>query len=234
MTRTGPERVVGVVQARIGSRRLPGKMMMLLQGTPIIEWVFRRLQTSSRLHQTVFAIPDTAPNEGLAKHLSRLGATLFRGDEADVLDRIYQAAKRFEARQVVRICADNPFISGSEVDRLVDFFLREKCDYAYNHVPRNNRYPDGLGAEIASFETLELIYREAREPDHREHVFKYIWAFPERFGIRTFDPVEEGLRHPELKLDLDTREDYEKLNRLKVRIEMSAAEIVRAALQGGA
>jgi spore coat polysaccharide biosynthesis protein SpsF len=223
------KKVIGIVQARMGARRLPGKMMLLLCGHPVVEWIFRRVKKSKLIQNTVYAIPDEVSDDLLAQFLESLGASVFRGSESDLVDRFYQVAKKWEATHIVRVCADNPFISGSEIDRLIQFYFSSNYDYAYNHIPKNNLYPDGIGAEITSIEILETIDREATEPDHREHLFEFIWSTPDRFKIGTFDPDDYRLACPELKLDIDTQEDFERLSAMKVDIEMETFEIVAAA-----
>ena len=156
------------------------------------------------------------------------------GNEFDVLSRLYNAALESNADQVVRICADSPLISACEVDRLIHFFQTSECDYAYNHIPIGNRYPDGFGAEITSFEVLKLVHKEATRLEHREHVFSYIWDQQDRFLIATFDPDDRRLFHPELKLDVDTLEDFKRLERFNVHIDMEAHEIISTLLQESA
>lgn len=221
--------VVAIVQARMGASRLPNKMMLWLHGLPIIEWVFHRVSQSRRVDKIIFALPDTPADTLLANYLTRLGATVLRGSEADVLGRVVMAARTYSAGTVVRVCADNPFVSGSEIDRLIEFFAAGNCDYAYNHIPRNNRYPDGIGAEISSMQILEQLHHDAIQPSQREHVFNYVWDNPTLFRIGTCDPLDAAIAHPELKLDLDTLDDYQKLLLMQVHPDMSAAEIVSIA-----
>lgn len=222
-------KVVGIVQARMGATRLSNKSLLHLHGYPVIEWIFRRIKRACLLDETVFAIPTTEQDDPLYFYLTSLGANVYRGHELDLIDRFYGAAMQYGAPSIVRICADNPFVSGSEIDHLIEFFQSGKYDYAYNHVPLSNRYPDGLGAEIFPFSVLERLNEEAREPRDREHVSTYIRSHPELFRIGTFDPKDSRLLFPELKLDLDTPEDYEKLMRMKVDIDMEAHEIVAVA-----
>ena len=221
--------IVAIVQARMGASRLPGKMMLSLHCMPIVKWVYQRTQKAKSVCATVFAIPDGKDNDSLNEYLTQIGARVFRGSEDDLVERFYMAAKDVNATHVVRVCADNPFISGTEVDRLIQFYLESKCDYAYNHIPKNNRYPNGIGAEIVSFKVLQKINAEAKDPDHREHVFNFIWAHPEQFKIITFEPGDKRLACPDIKLDIDTQQDYEKICRMDVNIEMEAYEIVAAA-----
>ena len=221
---------VAIIQARMGASRLPNKMMLYLNGLPIVGWVLKRLRCARKVDQIVFALPDTPADDLLADYLEGENALVFRGSEQDVLGRYHAAATQYEADTVVRICADNPLISGTEVDRIIAFYAQGNYDYAYNHVPINNRYPDGLGAEVTSFSVLEALNQEAILPEHREHVFNFIWQNPDRFRVGTCDPEDEALAHPELKLDLDTIDDYRRLLRLKVDPDSTAIEIVEAAL----
>jgi len=222
--------VVAVVQARMDASRLCNKMMLWLHGLPVIEWVFRRVTMAREVERVVFALPETDTNDVLAEHLSGIGAIVFRGSETDVLGRCCKAARFHEAGTVVRICADNPFVAASEIDRLIGFFREGDLDYAYNHIPRYNRYPDGLGAEIAKFSVLDRLEQEAHEPAHREHMFNYIWENQNAFRIGTCDPLDEALAHPDLRLDLDTLEDYAWLLRLPVHPDMTAQQVVSMAL----
>lgn len=222
--------VVAIVQARMGATRLPNKMMLWLHGYPVVEWIYRRASEARTLDKLVFALPDTRIDDVLADYLAGIGAIVFRGSENDVLGRYHAAAMASGARTVVRICADNPFVSASEIDRLVAFFQEGAYDYAYNHVPRGNRYPDGLGAEIATMDLLDHLHQEANHPGHREHVFNFLWDHRNKFRVGTCDPIDESLAHPELKLDMDTLDDYAKLLRLNVQPETPACGIVAAAL----
>ena len=181
---------------------------------------------SKLIDEIVVAIPDRVEDDILAAYLNEMPVAIFRGSEEDVLSRVFHAAQVKEATHVVRICADNPLISGSEIDNLILHYQSYSCDYAYNHVPNRNRYPDGLGAEIVSFDLLKNLQETVSDPFHREHCFTYINAHPDRFLIRTFDPPNEKLWRPELKLDLDTIEDYRYLALNKVTIDATAEQVI--------
>lgn len=213
----------------MGASRLPNKMLLHLHGYPIVEWVYRRASQANKIDRILFALPDTVQDDLLALYLESIGADVYRGSETDLVDRYYQAAISVNARQVVRICADNPLICASEVDRLIDYFQQDSCDYAYNHIPRNNNWPDGLGAEVCDMTLLEEIYAKATQPEHREHLFNYVWDNADQFNIATFEPLKE-LAHPELKLDIDTMSDYRRLLLTPYQIEMKAREVVQTAL----
>ena len=201
-------------------------MMLFLNGYPIIEWVVRRVKQSRLINDMVVGIPDKKEDDILAAHLEKLNVDIYRGSEEDVLQRLFRAAKVKKASQVVRVCADNPLICGNEIDNLVSFFKENPCDYAYNHLPKNNLYPNGLGAEILSFEQFEYIERIATDKEHREHVLTYIWDHQKNFTIKTFDPPNKKIHHPELILDIDTIDDYRKLALTDVAIDSTAEQII--------
>lgn len=223
-------RTVALIQARLGSTRLPCKTMLSLHGLPVIDWVVRRTRKAALIDEVVVATSDRPENDVLEYHLSRQGVAVFRGPEDDVLERFRLAGAAHGAEQVVRICADNPLIWGPAIDDLIRFWRSENaagaCDYAYNHIPRGNSYPDGLGAETLSYALLADIAARATLPAHREHCLSYIWDNPGQYRIRTFDPATPALRRPDLKLDMDTPEDYRALALLDIHPDITPEEIV--------
>ena len=219
-------KTIAVIQARLGSTRLPNKMMLSLHGKPIIEWVIKRVQKSKLLDDIIVAIPDNKINDILEYYLKTLDVKVFRGSENNVLNRFYEAVKDENATNIVRICADNPLICGKEIDNLIDFYKKNRCDYAYNHIPKNNLYPDGFGAEIISFDLLKWLNENVKEGKHKEHCFSYIWDNQDKFIIKTFNPKKE-LQYPNIKLDVDTFEDYYKLATKPISINMDAEEIIK-------
>ena len=225
------QKIIGVVQARLGSTRLPYKMMLSLHGKPLIEWVVKRVQKSLALDDIIVAIPRGEDNDILAKYLKELNVKVFRGSENNVLNRFYEAVKDENATQIVRICADNPLIDGLEIDNLIEFYKNNSCDYAYNHIPKNNLYPDGLGAEIISFQLLKELNKIVKTQHHKEHCLSYITDNKEKYLIKTFDPLDSDLHHPELKFDVDTFDDYYKLAMKELNTDITSKELVNLFLE---
>jgi spore coat polysaccharide biosynthesis protein SpsF len=223
------EKVIAVVQARMGSTRLPQKVLLNFHEIPIFKWVSTRVSMAKKVDDIVFAIPDHHTNDPLYEVLKKSNINIFRGAENDVLDRFLRAAEKHNANTVIRICCDNPLICGEEIDRLIDYYNDNKCDYAYNHIPKNNNYPDGLGAEICNISLLQSIDKLAKKESQREHLFNYIWDNSDDFIIKTFNAPSE-IAYPSLKLDVDTLTDYENLLNKPFNIKMSALEIVKTAL----
>ena len=187
----------------------------------------QRLSTSRLLDNIIVATPDTPMDAVLREHLRSRNIDTMSGSENDVLSRFCDAARLTGADTVVRVCADNPLIWGEAVDRLLLFYAVTHCDYAYNHIPRNNLWPDGLGAEVLSAELLFDLERKAETPSQREHCLNYIWDNAGQFRIATFDPDEAVLRRPDIKLDIDTPQDFARLALAPLRIDMRADEVVQ-------
>jgi len=217
---------IAIIQARMGSTRLPNKMLLSLHGKPIIEWVVKRVQKSKLLDAIVVAIPDTKKDEILENYLKNSGIDVFKGSEENVLNRFYESVKEKQPKNIVRICADNPLICPNEIDNLISFYKNNSCDYAYNHIPKNNLYPDGLGAEMISFELLEWLDKNVTDTKHREHCLSYITDNSDKFVIKTFNPIPE-LQYPNVKLDVDTFEDFAKLSQKKFDIDTEATELIK-------
>ena len=222
--------VLAIVQARMGSTRLPNKLMLNLHGYPVVEWVYRRVMKAKNIDKVIFAIPDAATDDVLQDYLRSMGAEVYRGSEFDLVDRFYQVIKTYPAKSIVRICADNPLISPTEIELAVDYFRKNQCDYAFNHVPKDGGWPDGLGAEISSISVINLIHRFAKDDSQREHVFNYVWDHQNDFTIRSI-PVPKELSYPKLKFDIDTYDDYENLISMPLDISFSSKQVIECALK---
>lgn len=222
-------KTVAIVQARMGSSRFPGKMLASLGDHRIIDWVFHRTALARSVDAIVLATSNLPQDESLVNVAKNRGVPVFRGDERDVLDRFLGAARMMNAGIVVRVCADNPFIDPVEIDRLVEFFAGNECDYACNHLDRfGSGYADGFGAEIARVETLESVAREVRDTRYREHVTLYIVDHPDRFSLRA-PKAPDSLAHPNLRFDVDTPQDLVNLTRIVsagAKLDTCAADIV--------
>lgn len=225
-----------IVQARIGSTRLPKKMLLDLFGKPLLQRVLERVGNCTLADKLIVAIPDTAENDVLLEIIRLNGFSLFRGNEVDVLDRVYQAAINLcdnleDETTIIRVCADNPFVDPDEIDRLIGFFLKGNYDYAFNHLPAlDNMYPNGLGAEALRFSILKYLWEKAIELPYREHLTKYIWDNIEKFKVGVL-PAPSCIRYPEIKLDVDTQEDFQRAQMLYKRLIEKEGERIFAAAE---
>jgi glutamate-1-semialdehyde 2,1-aminomutase len=166
-------KVLAIVQARMGSVRLPGKVMRDIEGRPMIGLLLDRLARSETITQIAVATPQSAENDRLISHVQGMGYPTFAGSERDVLDRFYQAAAPFQPDIVVRITGDCPLVDPALVDTVVRKLIATKADYVSNVSPPT--FPDGLDVEAFTFRTLETAWRDAKAAYDREHVTPFIY-----------------------------------------------------------
>lgn len=203
-----PSRVLTVVQARMGSSRLPGKVLLPLAGQPLLVRMVERVQRA-RLAGTVVVATTTEPaDDALAAMCAAHGLPCFRGDALDLLDRHYQAARHYGAAVVLKIPSDCPLIDPAVIDQVLGVYLDdpEAYDFVSNLHPAT--FPDGNDVEIMRFSALETAWREARRPLEREHTTPYFWENPERFrlaNVRWESGNDFSMSH---RWTIDYPEDY--------------------------
>ena len=203
-----------VVQARMGSTRLPGKVLRPVGHLPLLGHVIGRLAMLSHPWPLIVATSTDARDEAIAQWCEQAGVATFRGSEHDVLDRYVQCARTSGFDHVVRLTADNPFTDIPELQRLVKHHLDGRFDYTHSF----GMMPLGIGTEIFTRTALERSHEEALEPHHREHVNEYIQEHPEQFRIGVLD-VPADKRAPELRLTVDTEADWRRADTLARQAE---------------
>ncbi|MBS4028926.1 MAG: glycosyltransferase family protein [Ignavibacteriales bacterium] len=207
------EKVTCIVQARMDSQRLPGKVLLPLGKKTVIEHVFYQLGFSKTISQCILATTQESSDDVLFSWARTNGIPVFRGKENDVLDRYYQAAKMFNATAIVRITADCPFIDPTILDEVVVEFHSGKYDYATNSMPPT--FPNGIDVEVFSFLALERAWSNAMLSSEREHVTPYIRNHPELFQIANV-ASQKNLEH--FRWTLDNQEDYQLLSIIAERL----------------
>jgi len=208
-------RTLAIIQARMGAKRLPGKMMLKIAGEPLLKLIFDRLKRSKEVAQIILATSINRENNTLEKLAQNESIDCYQGSEDDVLERFYQVSqKEADFEFIVRVCGDNPLIDPVEVDRLVSFHQNGLYDYSFNHIPYDdNGYPDGVGAEILSRDLLKYIWEKADQAHQREHCLDYIWDNLSQFKVGILR-APESVSRPDIKLDVDTEEDLTFLRNL--------------------
>jgi len=203
--------VVAIIQARIGSTRLPGKVLKKIQDKVVLDYVIDRLKTCKNVDEIVLAIPTNKNDDSLETYAKNKKINFIRGSEEDVLSRYYEAAKKFNAEVIVRITSDCPLIDPDIVDEIVKKHLENKADYSANIITRT--FPHGLDAEVFNFDTLEDCYKHGNKKYHREHVTPYIMEHPEKFKLQNIEaPVK--LKRPDIRITVDTKEDFELISKI--------------------
>jgi len=205
-------KVIAIVQARMGSTRLPRKVLRDLAGKPVLARVINRTCRATTVHEVVIATTTNPLDDMITKLCEARGWSWFRGSEEDVLDRYYQAARKYQADIIVRITSDCPLIDPEVVDQVVQEFLERQpeVDYASNTWPRRT-FPRGLDTEVMRTDVLERAWREDRNPAWREHVTPYIYRNPVLFRLHNVINPED---YSTLRWTVDTSEDLAFVRRI--------------------
>ena len=206
-------KVVGIVQARTGSTRLPGKVLMEIAGKTMLEHVLDRVRAATSIDQVVVATTDRAADTAIAELARDAGCAVYRGSEHDVLDRYYQAARHLNADVIVRLTADCPLLDSRAIDTAIQGFLgvEAQLDYLSNELPTPT-FPRGAAdVEVFKFAALEAAWREDRDPASREHVTPFIYRHPDRFRLGGFSADQPC---PHLRWTVDTEADLTLVRRV--------------------
>lgn len=198
----------------MGSTRLPGKVLMQIGNKTLLDHVLDALDELQMDIKVILATSTSSKDDAIETFCENRGTVLFRGSEEDVLERYYRCAKANGFSHIVRLTADNPFTDILELDRLIVEHLSKKNDYTHSF----GQLPIGVGAEIFTFDALEKSFIEGHAPNHREHVNEYIQENADIFRIGELQ-IEEVKRAPELRLTVDTEEDYQRACKLVIGSE---------------
>ncbi|WP_348945380.1 glycosyltransferase family protein [Chitinibacter sp. FCG-7] len=196
--------ILGIVQARMSSTRLPGKVMLPLLGCPMLEHQLERLLRCKRIDQLLVATSNQSDDLPIVDLCRHLGVMCFQGDLADVLDRFYQASQQYPTQHIVRLTADCPLCDPELIDGLIEFYLNGHFDYASTALEPT--FPDGLDAEIFRAELLKLAWQEADLPSQREHVTSFFYQQNQRFCLGSYtDKIDRSA----MRWTVDDADDFE-------------------------
>ncbi len=226
------DNIVAIIQARMGSTRLPGKVLIDIQGKPLLAHVIYRIKEARSINRIAIATTDSGKDKAIIDFAQSQGIPYFIGSEKDVLDRFYQAAKEYGAETIIRITPDDPFKDPEVIDKVVDYYLshKDEVDYVSNTIKPT--YPEGLDVEVFSFNALEKAWQEAKKPSEREHVTPYIWNHPELFRLANIENSED-LSYLRWTLDNEadlkfTQEVYSRLYHGQVFLMKDILALLRA------
>lgn len=196
-----------IIQARMGSSRLPGKVMINICGKPVIEHVIERLKMSKVLDDIIIATTDSLKDNVIVQQAKKNGVKWFCGSEEDVLSRYYYAAKENNLDTIVRITADCPLIDPVILDNVVEFYNKNNYLLVTNagNIEEQRTYPRGLDVEVFSFEIIEQVFNIAKKLHQREHVTPYIY---ENYGDKIYY-YKNDIDYSNYRWTLDTEEDLE-------------------------
>ena len=196
-----PEKVTVILQGRVGSTRLPGKVMLPLAGKPAMQHVYERILHCRNIDRVIVATSDKGRDNPVADLFHGLGVPVFRGSETDPLDRYYHAATHFCAKHIVRVMADCPLVDPEVVDGVIQTYIEGNYDYCY----LGGEFPTGLDTTVFSYESLKRCWQKARLQSEREHIFLYMDHHPDRFNTGVYEKFKGLLHH---RWVMDHEADY--------------------------
>ncbi len=210
--------IVAIIQARIGSSRLPAKILKNLSGKPLIYHISNRLKASRLINNIVIATTNSPKDDLLNEWAIQNGISCFRGNEDDVLSRFYYAATEVKADIIVRITGDDPFKDCVIIDNVIEMLISYKLDFACNNFPPS--FPEGLDVEVFTYSALKEAFEKSNDDFEKEHVTQYFYRNPHLFKTKNFTYPEDISF---LRLTVDTLSDFmlaeEIYNRLYVNNE---------------
>lgn len=208
------DKIVIVVQARMGSSRLPGKVMLPVWGKSLLARMVERLRHVKYPVTLVIATSKNGEDDIIAHEAKTLKVPCYRGSPTNLLDRHYQAAKELDAQYVLKIPSDCPLIDPQIVDRALDYFFKQDTGYDYVSNLHPATYPDGNDVEIMTMDCLERTWKNAGKPLELEHTTPYIWENPDLFSIGNV-VWETGLDYSmSHRFTIDYKEDYHFIERV--------------------
>ncbi len=211
-------KTVIIIQARMTSTRLPGKVLKTVMGKPLLEYQIERLKDIQKISSIVIATTINPTDDPLVEFSKSQGLAYFRGSENNVLERYYLAAKENHADAIVRITSDCPLIDPDITSQCIQYFLdnNSTLDYVSNAIERT--YPRGLDTEIFSFDALTTAHKNASQQAEKEHVTPYIYRHPEKFRIGSF---KSKIDYSQYRWTVDTIEDFNLIENILIKIYAS-------------
>jgi len=207
-------KVIAIIQARMGSTRLPKKVLMKIQAKPMLWHIINRLRYVNKIDDIVIATSDLDIDDAIYEFSKKYKVICFRGSESDVLKRFYDAAAFSKADHIIRITGDCPMVDSLLINDLIKLYQNGKYDFCgiacgagVSKEKNIKRYPDGLDAEIFSFRVLKEAHFEAKKEIEREHVTPFIWQNTNRYLLGTL--FSRSTDYSNLRLTVDNKQDFE-------------------------
>lgn len=202
-----------IIQARLGSTRLPGKVLKDLNGKPLIEQIINRLRNCKNVDNIVLATTINELDDRLESWCKENNISCFRGDENNVLKRYYDTATQYKSDIVIRITADDPFKDPKVIDAVIDLLKTENLDFAFNNNPPS--FPEGLDTEVFTFSAIKKAAEADTTDFEKEHVTQYFYHNPQIFKCKNLS-YKENVSH--IRLTVDTEQDFELASRIYTKL----------------
>jgi len=201
--------MIAIIQARVDSSRLPGKVLMEINKKSLVEIIYKRLKKNKKIKKILFVIPGDKKNLILKKKLKNLKIPFFKGSNSNVLKRYYDAAKKYKAENIIRITADCPLVDVGIINNMINIFINKKIDYISNNNPPT--FPHGLDVEIFNFFSLRQAYRFSKSKRDKEHVTYYITRNKKKFKIYNYKNKKNLSK---VRVTIDYIEDFDVVNKV--------------------
>ncbi|OCS89629.1 cytidylyltransferase domain-containing protein [Caryophanon latum] len=218
-------KTIAIIQARVGSSRLPAKVLKRLGDADVLSYDIARCRAIQGVDEVIIATSDLPQDDAIAKWCEEHHVACFRGSEEDVLDRYVQCAKQYEPDYVMRVTSDCPFVDYEMASEIVELMAHERKDI----VLLQGELPRGLAVELIAYDALLKIHEVGKEPRHREHVTYYAYEYSEQFEAVRYT-VPSNRQAPELRITLDTEEDYDMLSKVAAYFNdplVSSVDVIR-------
>ena len=199
------KKITAVIQARLGSTRLPGKTLMTIEGEPLLGHLIKRIKATNYVNDIIIATTVNKRDDAIVEFAKNNNLKFYRGSEEDVLDRFYNACVEFSVDTIVRVTPDCPLLDPRVVDLVISKYIEGNYDYVSNAIMPT--FPDGLDTEVFSFQSLKRAWLEAGRFSEREHVTAYIVKHPDKFSI--FNVKRDGEDISRMRWTVDTKKDFE-------------------------
>ena len=216
-----------IIQARLGSKRLPGKVLKKINGKTILEYVINRLKKTKLSNNIIVATTNREEDKKIIKVAKKTNCHTFRGSTNNVLNRYYKAAVHYKVKNIVRICSDCPLIDPKIINKVYFFYLKNNYDYVSNKIFPS--YPPGMGVEILNFQSLKKANKLTKNSYDKEHVTAYIYKNPKKFKIKNVGLKKKILNY---RLVLDYIEDFKLISKIlkhfnKQRKDFTLKDIIK-------
>ncbi|MDQ0161934.1 cytidylyltransferase domain-containing protein [Aeribacillus alveayuensis] len=198
-------KVAAIIQARMGSTRLQGKILKKVLDKTLLEYQIERVKRAKSIDEIIIATTTKESDDQIVQLCQQLSIPYYRGSEEDVLSRYFEAATQFNADVIVRLTSDCPIIDPNVIDKVVTHYLENKDRYDYVSNTLTRTYPRGLDTEVMSYKVLKRAHEEAKETAYREHVTAYIYHHPDQFRLCNVSNEMDESRH---RWTVDTEEDF--------------------------
>ena len=202
---------IAIIQARMGSDRLPGKVLLKACGKTLLELMIERVTKAKEIDKIVIVTSNEKQDDVIVELCKKNRIAYFRGSENDVLGRYKKSADKFDAKTIVRLTGDNPITDPKIIDKVVKKFHSGNFDFVSNFYPYPRTYPEGFSVEVFSKEILDEGYYKMQKPSDREHVTFFIWMQPKKYKIFRVDNNKDISKY---RLTLDYEEDYQVIKKI--------------------